>query len=89
MNARALYVGVLAAAMCAGVVRAEEQAERPMMRNFDRFELDTGTVRGFWLEVQTFYDTDSGMRALDTATYRTLFNSAPAGSRYGTPGRNV
>ena len=89
MNAKALYVGVLAAAMCAGVVRAEEEEARPMMRNFDRFELDTGTVHGFWLEVQTFYDAKSGMRALDTATFRNRVNPPPTGSPFGTRGRTV
>ena len=72
MNGKSLYVGVLAVVMQAGVLLAEEPAAptRPMPRNFDRFEFDTGTVDGFWLEVQTFFDSRSGMRSLDTATFQ-------------------
>lgn len=87
MNGKALYVGVLTAVMVAGVLHAEEP--RPMLRNFDRFEFDTGTARGFWLEVQTFYDTKSGMRALDTPSFRNRVNPPPPGSPFGTLPRTV
>ena len=62
----AVLVGLFAFAQ-AGVLAAEDQP--PMLRNFDRFEFDTGTAKGFWLEVSSFFDSRSGLRALDTLPF--------------------